>query len=237
MIRQRSQFLPFPVRMFALLAAAAILSSCVSAKAADPRAFESAPLFGMIYDHGNRPVAAAALSVDGKPGPESDLTGRFVIPRLSKGAHRIVVKKKGYETLSVDLHFEQQTQVLYLQMYSEDQLLEMTETALDGREWFNARDLLERAAKIDDSDPIRRYLSAVLAYRTGKPKDAAATLNGLIGSGIDDPSVYLFLADIYQYSLGQPERAAEFLRRYLEQKSDDDVAARLAAITTVDKSK
>jgi tetratricopeptide (TPR) repeat protein len=207
-----------------------LLASCVSTKNAKLDDFTEAPLFGMVYDHDNRPVTKVDIQVDGKSVAESDLNGRFVIPQLAKGTHSVVAAKSGYEPLSLNLQFDTQTQVLYIQMFSESQLLSMAETALGDRDWAQAEDLLGRAEGIDAKDPVYRYLVAIYDFRTGKVKQAAGELSDLIASGVNDPSVYLFLADIYQYSLGSPKEAIPYLERYLDLKGDDAVAKRLDAL-------
>jgi len=213
-----------------LVALSALLSSCMSAGAANLHEFSEAPLFGMIYDQDNRPVANVKLQVDGKPVAESDLNGRFLIPRLARGDHKVVATKPEFETLRIDLNFSNETQVLYLQMFSQSQLLAMAETRITQRNWQQARTLLERAGKIDRRDPVYRYVVAILDYRTGNPTQAASDLSQLLASGVEDPSVDLFLADIYQYSLKMPQKAIPYLKEYLAQKGDDAVSRRLSAI-------
>jgi len=207
-----------------------LLSACASAQMKDPRAFMDAPLFGMIYDHDNLPVPNVVLTINGKSVAESDLTGRFVIPRLLKGDHSVTVTKPGYETLLVKLAFQNDTQVLYLQMYSQLQLVEMAEKKIDSRNWAQAKALLARAGRINQKDPTYQYVDAILEFRTGNPQKSIDRLNELLKAGVDDPSVLLFLADIYQYSLDRPADAVPYLKRYLEQKGNDAVSARLNAI-------
>lgn len=213
-----------------LLLALFAFTACVTSPTKDPRAFDRAPLYGMVYDLGNRPVGKAELAVDGNPAASSDVTGRFVLPDLARGDHRILATKEGYEVLTVPLSFLDDTQVLYLQMSSQQQLLACAETKIEAMEWRQARSLLERSASIDSSDPVHRYITAILDWRLGRPREAAGSLQSLIADGFGLPPVYLFLADILQFQLADPEEAARALRSYLELRSDPQIQKRLAAL-------
>lgn len=211
--------------------AAVMLFSCVSAKAKNPRAFMSAPLYGMIYDLGNQPVGNVLLSVDGKKGPRSDVTGRFVIPDLERGDHTITAAKDGYEDLAIRLSFLDDTQILYMQMRSAQQLVSLAEKMIEEKEWARARSCLDRAAKVNSKDPVYRYVSAILDYYQGKSESAEKILRSLLDAGYSQPAVYLFLADLYQYRLNKPAAAAAELRTYLELRSDPAVKKRLEGLT------
>lgn len=221
---------PAVARLLSLLAIFVALIGCVSQQAKDPRGFDVAPLFGMIYGYDNQPVSGVEISVDGKAGPESDLMGRFVFPDLPRGAHSVIATRPGYETLSVNLRFLNQTQVLYLQMYSQAQLVDLAEKSIRGREWAKAQGLLSRASAIDAKDAAYRYVVAILDYKRGKVADAVTGLQGMLDDGVTEPAVYLFLADIYQYRLKDPGNAASLLEAYLERKGDPDVEQRLRSI-------
>ncbi|WP_455381071.1 tetratricopeptide repeat protein [Salinispira pacifica] len=212
-------------------AALLLLVGCMSTQTKDPRGFDVAPLFGMIYGYDNQPVPGVEITVDGKAGPESDLMGRFVFPDLERGAHSIVATKQCYETISVPLKFLNQTQVLYLQMYSQSQLLDLAEKRIQAREWARARDLLSRAASVDPQDPACRFVRAILDFKTGRIDDAVSGLRSLLDSGVAEPAVYLFLADIYQDRLHEPAQAAALLEQYLERKGSAEIERRLRGLT------
>lgn len=214
-------------RASALAVAAALFMACVSAQTKDPHGFDRAPLFGMIYDHDSQPVPGVDLSLDGRRGPQSDLMGRFVLPDLARGDHRLIAARAGYEALGVDLRFINQTQVLYLQMYSQSQLVAEAEQQIKAREWAKAQQVLDRAAKIDPQDVLLRYLRAVLAFRRAEDDAAIAELRGLPDSAATEPAVYLFLADIYQYRLKDRITAEKMLTLCLERRGGPELEKRL----------
>lgn len=214
----------------ALSLAVCTLLSCSTTRVNDPRSFSAAPLYGMIYDLDNRPVAKALLTIDGKRGPNSDVTGRFVVPSLARGSHEIVAEKEGYETLRISLSFLDDTQVLYLQICSQQQLLSLAGDKIEEMEWGEAHAYLRRAAAVDETDPVYRFITAILDLHLNQPREAEKTLLSLLATGYEKPAIYLFLADLHQFLLEKPEEAANDLRRYLALRSDPQVQKRLKAL-------
>ena len=215
----------------ALLAAVVLLASCATQKKKqDVLFFDTAPLMGMIYDDDSQACAGALLVVDGRSGPITDIRGRFILPDLSRGEHTIIVKKDGYEELTAHIAFLTQTDVLYLRVISFGQLLSKAEASLDQRKWDDAAGYLSRAEKLSKEDSILLYLQAILYYRTGKSQEAVSSLTRILDQGIDEPYVYLFLADVYEKGLGAPDKAVGSLEKFLSKRSDADVEKRLAGI-------
>lgn len=215
----------------AFLAAAALLSSsCVSMREREMREFDRASLSGMIYDLDQKPCAGALLLVDGAPGPRSDLNGRFTIAALPRGSHDIRVEKEGYEPLETSIEFLERTQVLYLRLTSLDQLLRSAEESLGRQRLQEADERLRRVEALDADNPIGMYLRAIYRLRAQDTDGAVGLLDAILASGHAEPAVYLSLADIYQFRMGDQERAAEYLREYLALVNSPDVRARLESL-------
>jgi hypothetical protein len=222
-----------PVRSLAaaaLAAAAALLSGCLSGAVQDVQAFDSAPLFGMLYDERNEPCGGARISVDDVAGPVSDVNGRVVVPDLKRGSHQVSVAKPGYERLEVTFDFYDKSQVLYLKMLSLQELLRRLEDALAERRLADAAALVARAEAVAPAQADVGYLKAVLLLRSGRAADAAAALEVMISEGERWPALYLTLADVYQYSLRDKDKARWALSAYLERQDDAEVRARLEAL-------
>jgi len=227
-------------RMCAYLLAALLLSACATQQKRDPLSFDKAPLFGMIYDEENQPCAGARLFVDGgegkgETGLVTDIRGRFVLPDLTRGVHDVVAKKEGYEELSTKIAFLNRTDALFLRMVSFGQLLTNAEKAIEARKWEQAQELLGRAGKLDSGDSVLLYLQAVMAYRTADYPAAVGYLNNILDEGIHEPSVYLFIADIYEKKLSDSGKAIENLQAYLGEHADPNAEKRLAALKALEK--
>jgi len=217
------------------LLSALLLVGCASGGTNDARAFEKAPLFGMLYDEENQPCAGVKLAVDGAAsksdtGLVTDIRGRFMLPDLSRGEHSLMATKEGYEQLTVKILFQNRTDVLFLRIISFGQLLAKAEKALEERKWDDAEMFLVRAEKLEAGDTVLQFLRAVKAYKTEKFDDAVDLLNGILDKEVREPSIYLFLADIYQKNLSDPQRAIESLEGFLTKRADSDVEKRLAAL-------
>jgi hypothetical protein len=205
-------------------------ASCVSNREQKLREFQEAPLFGMVYDHDQKPCPAAAVRVDGEERAQTDINGRFAVVDLSRGEHRIGVRKQGYEDLELSVQFLNRDQILYLRVISLRQLLEQAEAALEKKKLAETASLLARADKIDAGDPVGVYLKALYLLEKGAAAEAAEVLEGLARGGYREAILYLSLADIYQYRLRDLTRAAASLRTYLELQNDPDVRARLKVL-------
>jgi hypothetical protein len=206
------------------------LGSCVSYREKRIREFASAPLLGMVYDRDQKPCVSALITVDGQDGPRTDINGRFVIDELARGDHLIGVQKEGYEPLQAPVSFLDRTQVLYLRVISYSRLLREAEEALDRQKLGEAEELLDRAEALDAEEPVGLYLRAVLFLKRGDSGRAAAQLEQILARGEPVPAVLLTLADLCQYRLGDPARAASFLREYLAVEDSPDIRARLQAL-------
>ncbi len=207
-----------------------LLASCASQKNIDQQTFDTAPLFGMIYDADNQPCPGVQLIVDGAPGPVTDIRGRFVIPGLARGSHTIVARKASFEELSAKIDFLNRTDALHLTMTSFGQLLDLAQQSLSDMSWAEAGGYLARAAKLDPTDGLLRYFTAVLAYKKGDYAAAEQTLNAILASGTAEPAVYLFLADLYQNNLNDVNKAISSLESYLKLRADPDAESRLAQL-------
>ena len=215
------------MRIAAVAVAALAAASCVSVREQRLREFDSAPLPGMVYDSEQKPCAGALVIVDGREGPRTDLNGRFVIDDLARGEHTVRVVRTGYEPLETQIRFLDRTLVLYLRVASHGQLLREAEEALARRELQRADGLLARAEALDADDPVGRYLRAWYHLGRDEVDLAVRLLEGLLASGLDEPAVYLTLADISEYRLGDPAAAARHLREYLLRVNSPEVRARL----------
>ncbi len=194
------------------------------------RDFESAPLYGMVYDAHNQPCPGAQVLIDEVPGPTTDINGRFVLPDLARGAHQIVVTKPDHETVTADVDFVDRTQVLYVKVFSVAQLLEQAEQALEERRDTAAFEFVERAAKVRASDPVVLYLKAVIRFRAGRGEEARVVLEQMLADGLRAPAVYLLLADVNEHALEDRGEAARHLEAYLSLVDDVGARTRLAEL-------
>ena len=217
-------------KAFTLMLAALSLASCVSQSGKNPQNFKNAPLLGMVYDADNQPCVGVRIVLDEKLEVTSDIRGRFVLPDLARGDHRLTATADGYEDLAVDFSFVTRTDALYLRMVTATQLVAMAEEALEVRQWAEARGFLDRAVELSGQDPVATYLRGLLAFREGEHERCVAILEALLNSGVREPHVYLLLADVYEKHLDMPQKAIINLEAYLELRPDPEAKARVDAL-------
>jgi predicted Zn-dependent protease len=190
-------------------------------------------LYGMVYDRDNKPVHNAAIYVNGVYRASSDSQGHFAISQLRpKAKYHITAKREHYETLDLEIAYMESAHVLYLNMPSGDQLIAEAEQAIQNKHWQDAETLLKRAAEVEggESPPIQ-FLEAVLAFHRGQYAAALTILKDIALREKEAPHLYLFMADLYQYHLGDPQGARENLNRYLELRYDRIVQSRLEELS------
>ncbi len=216
---------------FIIIAAAFILISCAT-KPNTLIEFDKAPLYGMIYDSDNNPLDGVRIKIQTVEIKEavSDIEGRFVISELKKGDHTLIATADHCEELRFDFSFMNRGRAIYLKMISFGQLINSSEYALETKEFKEAEKLLDRAAALRGEDPLLLYLKAVLFFKTDQPEKAEEYLIDLINLGYEKAYVYLFLADLYEYSLNKIEEAVRFLTEYLKIKTDPETGERLRGL-------
>jgi tetratricopeptide (TPR) repeat protein len=188
-------------------------------------------LNGMIYDGDNRPVKEVKLYVNGKLGAISDIHGHFSLPGLKTGKnYRIKALKDNYEEEGLDIYYTDPQNVLYLSMSHRDQLLSRAEQALKEGDWALSASFLTRAGALGEEHAPTQYLWAALAFRRGEYRQALDMLVKLEETERNAPYLCLFIADLCQYFIGDNDRAAVFLNKFLELRYDPEITARLQGL-------
>ncbi len=213
--------------LFLVFCIPVLLAGCSSLADKAVTEFSIADLHGMIYDFHSQPCANVNIRIDNRKGPASDINGRFVLKNLAKGTHSISFSKEGFEEVGFSFDFSNRTQVLYLKLFSLNQLLELAEKELENKKLGKAEEFLKRAGKIDATNAILLYFKAVLALKRNQVDLAIKELNTILEQGIVEPVVFLTLADIYQYYIKNIPKAVYYLKQYVHQQENADVLSRL----------
>jgi hypothetical protein len=212
-------------RCFLIISMVVLLCSCASVPKTKHK---SQALYGMIYDRDNRPVSNAHIYVNGKYQASSDILGHFIIsPIKPKARYAIRAVKPEWEEIETDVSFMDPSHVLYLHMFSGDQLLAEAEAALGDKDWNGAEVFLSRALAAGAETLPAGYLRAILARGREQYAEAQAILKTLTETEKKTSYLWLFLADLCQYHLDRPEEAGEYLAKFLALRHDADVEQRL----------
>jgi hypothetical protein len=208
----------------------------ISCKTKPEDAFISSNLPGMIYDADNRPCSKVSVTTwtTNKKGEDvllitvnSDINGRFTIPKLDRGSYRIEAEKEGFESLSTEIYYSSRLDILYLKIFSQKQILNLAENALEERRYGRVEEYLLRSEKINSDDPYSLYLKAVYLYEKESFSDALLPLIRILDQGFRFPYVHLLMADIYQYKLDLPEKALAQLIEYKNIFDDLEIKLRI----------
>ena len=198
-----------------LLTVSAFFISCKSTKV------EKTTFNGMIYDGDNEPVSGVQIFLDEKHQTVSDMYGRFYFENLiTNKEYTLTATKKDFETAQITFEFQNITQVAYLTMYSSEQLLKQAEKSLTENNTITARALVDRAEICGGKSLSSLYLQAVILYKESNSNEALNILLDLSSQGYNNPYIYLFMADIYQYDIKDIELAKSNLQKYLSTTYD-----------------
>jgi hypothetical protein len=206
-----------------------LFCSCVTnKKGIDPQIFT---LQGMIYDRSGSSVSNADIFLDKKYVATSDFNGRFYINSVKVGTHFISISRQGYENYSGEITTLSYLDVLYVSMLSKEDLCRMTEDAIREKNWNKADDFILRALRIDSTDPVIQFLTAVtlsIPNRTGKNvSESISILEDMLSEGYNEPIIFLFLADLYEYEKLEYDTAFRYLEKYKKLKNDNEIEKRL----------
>jgi tetratricopeptide (TPR) repeat protein len=219
----------FALPLAAMLVAAAALG-CATTKASDSHS-SKAVLRGMVYNEERMPVQDVVIAFmdhdKERATTKTDVHGRFVLPEVPFGKVTIKLTKESFEVLYWSFSFESPTQIVYAKMISLSELLDDSADAIQKRDWAMTKACLDRAMRIEPDNVIAQYLDAQMLARQGNAEGAVEILEKLASGDAPSFAVELTLGDLYQNSLGQPEKALEHLKKALTVKDDLDVENRV----------
>lgn len=207
----------------AILFPALLLGSCKSLN--NPLDFDSAPLYGMIYDYQNKPVKSVELYEDDILIGESDINGRFYLPDMEKGIHNIRFKKTGYETLDFQVDFENKTEVLYIKIRSAFDCLVDANILMSQSSFKDAQDMIERGLTIKEGDSGLLYLRSILYFQMQDYQKSYADLEALFKAGRRDEAMYRLLTDIFKASDEEQANISQLLNEYPPHPSFENIVA------------
>jgi hypothetical protein len=172
------------------------LMGCAT-NAEDPTNFESAPLYGMVYDYQNRPVKSVEISWNDSVIAESDINGRFFLSDLPRGEHTLSFSKDGYEHLTLEIQFQNRTEALYLKMRSAFDCLTEANTLISQNAYYEGSVMIEIGLSIDPENEGLLFLNAILNYKIGDFDASLARIRSLLeNASRKDDVIYQLLVDI-----------------------------------------
>lgn len=199
-----------------------LLAGCASVKK------EKLTFNGMIYNDNNEAVSDVSIFLNDKEISVSDIYGHFTMTGLKNNSdYKLTAVKKGYETTEIEFTFLNASQVLYLHMYSADELLAKAEKLISEKKYAEAEKTLARAESADASYLSLTYLKAVLCYSRKDFDNALSLLQEIIEKEYAESYVYLFMADVYEYGFKNIDKTKNCLGKFLEYEYSAEVTERL----------
>lgn len=170
-----------------------LVTSCKSAEFG----FHSVDTNGMVYDFENRPLSGYEVQI-GKYHAVSDITGRFLIPKIPAGNYEIYGTKLGYESYAGTITVDDIKQIVYIRVPSESQLLNLVDTALTENKIEEAENNLRRAKNTGVTNTEMQLFEAIVLFRKNDVPGAIKILEDMKASGVTDKYILLFLENLKQ---------------------------------------
>lgn len=203
-----------------------VLGACRSVRTE----FVRADLWGVVYDMDGQAVSNVQVREvvltngvrEGNLVAVSDVDGRFIIPSVRYGEHTFRFEAEGYEDHTGSIYFSKRGQILHTRLYTYYQLRRDLEESIVMEEWDEAEVFTERLSAMKQSSEREIvYYRALILYKQGLYGNAAQVLQAhlaRVGSARDGVYAYLFLADIYEYGIGNSSAAAGYLEQALDHR-------------------
>ena len=149
---------------------------------------------GMIYDFANRPIPFCEIIIDDLYTGSTDINGRFIIPKIKPGIYTITGQKAGYETYKDDITINEQGQIIYIRIPSQNQLLNLADEAMTIMNFAIAEEYIQRAYEIDNTNIEMLFYYATIKFRQQKYEEAVIFLETARALGSRDVYIDRFLA-------------------------------------------
>ncbi len=164
-----------------------VISAC-STQHSYVGSFRKADLSGAVYgataDGAPRGgLSGARVALDGGESVIADSRGRFLIPNVRIGRHRLQVSRDGYIPVDREIEFLNRSQVVYVRLVRLDEAVAEIVADLASAENGLSSDgasIRRRALSVvraDPRNPVARFALAALALETGRPHEAAYHLS------------------------------------------------------------
>lgn len=203
----------------------------ISCKSSESIFVHMPELHGMVYDYSNTPVANYTLTISSNTGNKAvsvtDVTGRFVFTGLENGTYMVTGSKQGFEECSEQFVLSSRNQILYIRIASSSQLADLAADSLEKGRLQEAEHYVQRSLAVDETDTAALFCAAVLAYRKGDADSALRRLEYIEQTGNAGSTVYLFIADIYEYCIKDRRRAKNYLEKSMRYSQDKKLLERI----------
>lgn len=140
---------------------------------------ESYEIYGIVGDSNSNPIASCVVRQDGSFIGITNEQGMFVLHDMDCSGIAFECEKSGYETKQVFMENPLKNGVLYLKLFSVDELLEQAEMYLRNGEAEKALVTVFRCGEINDGNVKVRVMKCVCYFYCERYEECLEELNFL----------------------------------------------------------
>lgn len=208
--------------IYVLISSLLFLSACQTTKHTLP------VVQGMIYDGDNEAVSDVEIYINDKKNALSDIYGHFTLSAMElEKQYELTAKKNGYEEKSFSFTYTNPSQVIYLRMYSNAELINLAESMVEQKKYADAETYLTRAELAGGNYLSVNYLRAVICVLKTDYDNALKIATDILDAGYIDSYIYLLLADIYKDGYSDIENEQLYLKKALTLSYDPAIQKRI----------
>jgi hypothetical protein len=141
-------------------------------------------IHGLIVDSNNSPVSGYCITI-GENKYYSNETGLFTIDKIFAGSYHMIGTGHGYLEIEKDIVINNKKEILYVRVYSLDEVLNEVENCFNAKDWEKAEDVIAHAAESvlygenTDRKDIVLFYKAIILYYQEKYEEAMVALNSM----------------------------------------------------------
>jgi hypothetical protein len=163
--------------------------------------FRKADLSGAVFamtggGAGRSAVAGAQVALDDSDPVTTDASGRFLMPRVRPGVHRLRVTREGFLPVEREIEFLNRSQVVYVRLPDIDWAMGALVAAVVDGDTRTADELAVKLIGAEPHNPVARYALALRAMDRGDPGRARFHLGQIQGRFADNPYVVALKARV-----------------------------------------
>jgi hypothetical protein len=138
-------------------------------------------IHGLVIDASNKPVSGYCLTINNETIFTNE-TGMFTIEKIAAGSYHLFGYSEGYISINKNVKIINKNALLYIRVFSIDEIIEQSESLFKSGEWIEAEKIIAQALPaVSNGKHVRHdviyFYYALTLYKQEKYDNALAALS------------------------------------------------------------